>query len=114
MNYYLTQTAICFHLTIHQLQSSKRDRVLVDARTAYAAICRGRTKMTLEQVAATLNKSYSTVIHYMKNLRTLPDVRLKYEALCKFIDYPPSDLIAHIDKRKEQRKKLAELFAQMK
>ena len=58
--------------------SSCRDRELVDARAIYSLLCRGLTSMTFQEIGQVLNRGHYTVIHYMKNLSHVPEIRKKY------------------------------------
>jgi chromosomal replication initiation ATPase DnaA len=67
----------CF-VSEFDLSSSCRDRELVDARAIYSMLCRGLTSMTFQEIGQVLNRGHYTVIHYMKNLSHVPEVRKKY------------------------------------
>ena len=67
----------CF-VSEFDLVSSCRDRELVDARAIYSMLCRGLTSMTFQEIGQVLNRGHYTVIHYIKNLSHVPEIRKKY------------------------------------
>jgi len=85
-------------------KSSSRVRDLVDLRSVYCAVVKDLGDYTLSDIGKSINRNHATVIHAVKNYRTLEQfdksLRNKYNKACNMyraLLEPTADTVGLID-----------------
>jgi len=85
MNSLLILTSRIFEISEDEIQSKRRVRIYVQARTVIASILRFKYNMSLCNIGRAMNKDHSTIINMLKNHKTDItydlDYRKKYEQI---------------------------------
>ena len=105
LEHILQQALLHFKMERSYRTGNDRSRDIVEARVCYSHACRIYTRESTDEIGKKINKDHSTVVHYTKLIRDIPDVDRKFKGFEKF-------LFADAEKRREQRKKVTEVFAE--
>lgn len=80
-----------FDISVEQLRSKTRDRVLVQARSYYIHILYEFMHFTLKRIAESINRDHSSIIHlrdkFKSDLEIYQDVRLPYRKFVETVNY---------------------------
>lgn len=79
-------------MTLDELYSKSRKRVLVEKRMVLMYTLRKSVGMTLHKIAKSLNKNHATIIHAVKSIENFIQV---YPHIQRYHDYADECLVTH-------------------